>query len=85
MNKEIRRDYFSLFTDIEDILFSCNEETGSYACIKDGSLEVYHPEEGPYPMVIPCPGQNLLLTVVNTLSLYLFQCKIMYQYIQQMK
>ncbi|HHX24090.1 MAG TPA: DUF342 domain-containing protein [Thermoanaerobacterales bacterium] len=61
MNKEIRRDYFSLFTDIEDILFSCNEETGSYACIKDGSLEVYHPEEGPYPMVIPCPGAKLIV------------------------
>jgi hypothetical protein len=61
MNEEINCDYFRSLLEIEEVIFPYKEETGSYALVKEGCLEVYHPPEGPYPMVIPCPGIKLVV------------------------
>lgn len=61
MNEEINCDYFRSLLEIEEVIFPYKEETGSYALVKEGCLEAYHPPEGPYPMVIPCPGIKLVV------------------------
>ena len=47
MNEEINCDYFRSLLEIEEVIFPYKEETGSYALVKEGCLEVYHPPEGP--------------------------------------
>lgn len=37
------------------------EKIGSYAYVTEGRLEVHHSEDGPYPMVIPCPEVKLIV------------------------
>ncbi len=37
------------------------EAEGSYAFMKEGRLVVRHPPEGPYPLVMPCPGVRLIV------------------------
>lgn len=61
MNEEISYDYLSSLLDIEEIHFSDKEAMGSYALVIDGCLDVHHPPEGPYPMVIPCLGIKLIV------------------------
>ena len=61
MSGEISFDYLSSLADIEEMTLTAEEAVGSYALVKNGNIDVYHPPEGPYPMVIPCPGIKLLV------------------------
>ncbi|HHY43002.1 MAG TPA: DUF342 domain-containing protein [Thermoanaerobacterales bacterium] len=49
------------FQDTEWMFFLYKDKTGTYACVKQGRLEVCHSEEGPYPMVIPCTEVKLVV------------------------
>lgn len=40
-------------------LAAAGGEKGARAWIEAGDLHVEHPEEGPYPVVVPCPGVDL--------------------------
>jgi hypothetical protein len=61
MNREITCDYLTSLADIEKMTLPTEEAVGSYALVKDGNIEVHHPPEGPYPMVVPCPGVKLIV------------------------
>ncbi|HBT20004.1 MAG TPA: hypothetical protein DEA47_01335 [Peptococcaceae bacterium] len=52
--------YFFSSTQDNGILFSRNS-VGPYAYVKQGQLFVQHPAEGPYPIVVPCPGTKLIV------------------------
>ena len=60
MNEEISYDYLSSLLDIEEIHFPIRSY-GVLCPVIDGCLDVHHPPEGPYPMVIPCLGIKLIV------------------------
>lgn len=53
----------SLAATTSDMDNACldGEEEDPVALVKDGHLVVWHPPEGPYPVVIPCPGIRLIV------------------------
>lgn len=44
-----------------DNAFPDGEAVGPYAFVKQGCLVVRHRPEGPYPVVVPCPGVRLIV------------------------
>ncbi|MCG0278635.1 MAG: FapA family protein [Thermanaeromonas sp.] len=44
-----------------DNAFPDGEPVGPYAFVKQGRLVVRHRPEGPYPVVVPCPGVRLIV------------------------
>ncbi len=60
MKEGVNYNYLDSFIDVEESLIE-NKEIDSYAYIKNGCLKVHHPPEGPYPIVIPCPGVKLVI------------------------
>ncbi|RKO65997.1 DUF342 domain-containing protein [Desulfofundulus salinus] len=44
-----------------DNAFPDGESVGPYAFVKQGRLVVWHRPEGPYPVVVPCPGVRLIV------------------------
>ncbi|HHW44698.1 MAG TPA: DUF342 domain-containing protein [Desulfotomaculum sp.] len=44
-----------------DNAFPDGEAAGPYAFVKQGRLVVRHRPEGPYPVVVPCPGVRLIV------------------------
>ena len=48
MSGEISFDYLSSLADIEEMTLTAEEAVGSYALVKNGNIDVYHPPEGPY-------------------------------------
>ncbi|TYP58550.1 DUF342 domain-containing protein [Thermosediminibacter litoriperuensis] len=61
MKEEITRDALIATADIVDKAFLEEEAVGPYALVKQGCLIVRHRPEGPYPVVVPCPGARLII------------------------
>jgi len=60
MNEDVNCNNLDLFINIDGNFLEYDEEC-TYAYIEDGYLKVHHPPEGPYPIVIPCPGIKLIV------------------------
>jgi len=61
MKKEIARGFPAATASKADKAYPYEETDSPYAFIKNGRLVVRHPPEGPYPVVIPCPGVRLIV------------------------
>ncbi|SFQ94864.1 FapA family protein [Desulfoscipio geothermicus] len=61
MKEEITRGSPAATASGADNAFSDGEAVGPYAFVKQGRLVVRHRPEGPYPLVIPCPGIRLIV------------------------
>jgi len=61
MKNEIAQGFLAAIASKADKAYPYGETDSPYAFIKNGSLVVRHPPEGPYPIVIPCPGVRLIV------------------------
>lgn len=61
MKEEITRGSPAATASGADNAFPEEEAEGPYAFVKQGRLVVRHRPEGPYPLVIPCPGVRLIV------------------------
>ncbi|HEY8344220.1 MAG TPA: FapA family protein, partial [Bacillota bacterium] len=61
MKEEITYNALIATADMIDRAFLKGEAPGCYALVKQGRLIVRHRPEGPYPVVVPCPGVRLII------------------------
>ncbi|MEW5897711.1 MAG: FapA family protein [Bacillota bacterium] len=61
MKEEITRGFPAATASTADNAFPDGEAGGPYAFVKQGRLVVRHRPEGPYPVVVPCPGVRLII------------------------
>lgn len=61
MKEEITRGSPTATASAVDNAFPDGEAVGPYAFVKQGRLVARHLPEGPYPVVVPCPGVRLIV------------------------
>ncbi|SHE68012.1 hypothetical protein SAMN02745133_00921 [Desulforamulus putei DSM 12395] len=61
MKKEITHNFLAATASKADNAYLDGEMDSPYVFVKNGYLVVHHKPEGPYPVVIPCPGARLIV------------------------
>ncbi len=61
MKEEITRGFPAATANTADNAFPDGEAGGPYVFVKQGRLVIRHRPEGPYPVVVPCPGVRLII------------------------
>lgn len=61
MKEEIHRGSSAETASTVGKAFPGREAVGAYAFVKQGRLVIRHRPEGPYPVIVPCPGVRLIV------------------------